>query len=398
MDSTPNSTRLQIAIFGRRNSGKSTLLNAITSQAASVVSAEAGTTTDAVVRSMELHGVGACLFIDTPGFDDVGELGEQRVERAEMARQRTDIAILLCDTLDDNLQMEQQWAKELRARNTPIITVISKLDKRQNSEELAEAIKRELGSEPLLLSGVEQFDIEPLRQAILSAMPEGFAAHTILGGMVQRGDLVMLVMPQDPQAPKGRLILPQVQTLRELLDKECSVVSSTGEGFAQTLGMLKEPPTLIITDSQIFKSIYEQKPEASRLTSFSLLMAGYKGDISTFVRGAAAIDCLTESSRVLIAEACTHAPMTEDIGREKLPRILRQRVGMGLSVDIVAGRNFPSDLTPYDLIIHCGGCMFNRKYMLSRLEQAVSQGVPITNYGVALAHLSNILDKVTYNA
>ncbi len=394
MEITPNSTRLQIAIFGRRNSGKSTLLNAITSQAASVVSPEAGTTTDTVVRAMELHGIGACLFIDTPGFDDVGELGRQRVERAEMARQRTDIAILLFDSVEDDMEPERGWVEELKRRNIPIVAMVSKADQRSNIGEIVAAVESMLGGKPLVVSGVDGFEIEPLRQAILGAMPEGFMAHTILGGMVKAGDSVMLVMPQDPQAPKGRLILPQVQTLRELLDKECAVMSCTGEGFAHALEMLKEPPTLIVTDSQIFRSIYKQKPAESRLTSFSILMAGYKGDIPTFVEGAAAIDRLTPSSRVLIAEACTHAPMSEDIGREKLPRMLRGRVGESLVVDIVAGRDFPQDLTPYDIIIHCGGCMFNRKYMMSRVERAVEQGVPITNYGVAIAHLGNILDKI----
>ncbi len=388
MENTPNASRLHVAIFGRRNSGKSSLLNAITSHYAAVVSSQPGTTTDAVARAMELHGVGATLFIDTPGFDDCGELGELRVERTLRTLERVDVAILLCDTLD--LALERGWAERLNQRNVPIITAISKVDSRTDTEQLAAQVVECIGSEPLLLSGVEGFDIEPLRLAILRALPEGFAARTILGNLVERGDLVMLVMPQDPQAPKGRLILPQVQTLRELLDRGCSVVCSTGEGFESTLATLKHPPTLIVTDSQIFKRVNELRPAQSRLTSFSLLMAGYKGDIRAFVEGAAAIDRLRESSRVLIAEACTHAPMSEDIGREKIPRMLRTRVGEGLTVDVVAGRSFPEDLTPYDLVVHCGGCMFNRRYMLSRIEQAQQQGVAITNYGVAIAHLAGI--------
>ncbi len=388
MNNTPNSTRLHIAIYGGRNSGKSTLLNAITSQDRSVVSPQAGTTTDTVVCAMELHGVGATLFIDTPGFDDVGELGRQRVERAERSLERVDIAILLCDTLD--LTLEEEWTKRLKMRNVPIITAISKVDIRTNTEQLASIVNEKLGVDPLLISGVEGFDIEVLRGAILRTMPAEFTTQTILGDLVSRGDLVMLVMPQDPQAPKGRLILPQVQTLRELLDRGCSVVSSTGEGFESTLSMLREAPKLIITDSQLFKRINELCPAESRLTSFSILMAGYKGDIDAFVEGARALDRLSESSRVLIAEACTHAPMSEDIGREKIPRMLRQRFGVGVTIDIVAGRNFPDDLTPYQLIIHCGGCMFNRRYMLSRIEQAQQQSVAITNYGVVIAYLSGI--------
>ncbi|MFI3304959.1 MAG: [FeFe] hydrogenase H-cluster maturation GTPase HydF [Rikenellaceae bacterium] len=388
MENTPNASRLHVAIFGRRNSGKSTLMNAITSHYAAVVSPHPGTTTDTVARTMELHGVGACLFVDTPGFDDCGELGELRVERTLQTLKRIDIAILLCDTLD--LTLEREWVERIKQRNVPIITAISKIDSRNDTEQLAAQVADSFDSVPLLLSGVDSFDIEPLRLAILRALPEGFAAHTILGNLVERGDLVMLVMPQDPQAPKGRLILPQVQTLRELLDRGCSVVCSTGEGFESTLATLQHPPTLIVTDSQIFKRINDLRPAESRLTSFSLLMAGYKGDIRAFVDGAAAIDRLRESSRVLIAEACTHAPMSEDIGREKIPRMLRSRVGEGLTIDVVAGRNFPDDLTPYDLIVHCGGCMFNRPYMLSRIEQAQQQQVAITNYGVAIAHLAGI--------
>ncbi len=397
MENTPNASRLHVAIFGRRNSGKSTLLNALTSQYAAVVSPQPGTTTDTVARAMELHGIGACLIIDTPGFDDEGELGELRVERTLQTLRRVDIAILLCDTHDLSLEME--WAERLRARKVPIVTAVSKVDARTDTEQLAAQVTQSIGVAPLLLSGHENFEIEPLRRAILRALPEEFAARTILGNIVERGDLVMLVMPQDPQAPKGRLILPQVQTLRELLDRDCSVICSTGEGFERALATLQHPPKLIVTDSQIFKRINDLRPAESQLTSFSLLMASYKGDIHAFVEGAAAIDRLNQSSRVLIAEACTHAPMSEDIGREKIPRMLRKRVGEGLTIDVVAGRSFPEDLTPYDLIVHCGGCMFNRPYMMSRIEQAQQQGVAITNYGVAIAHLSGInLESLTNKA
>ena len=203
-------------------------------------------------------------------------------------------------------------------------------------------------------------------------------------------------MPQDIQAPKGRLILPQVQTIRELLDRKCLVMSCTTDKLGDTLRTLASPPQLIITDSQVFQTVYQQKPAESRLTSFSVLFAGYKGDIHYYVESAAAIDGLTEQSHVLIAEACTHAPLTEDIGRVKLPRLLRKRVGEGLKIDIVSGNDFPEDLSGYNLIIHCGACMFNRKYVLSRIGQAKTQKVPMTNYGIAIAHLSEILDKISY--
>ena len=236
--------------------------------------------------------------------------------------------------------------------------------------------------------------IPALREAIARAVPEGFEAASITQSLVREGDIVLLVMPQDIQAPKGRLILPQVQTIRDLLDRRCTVVSVTADRLEPALRALKAPPALIITDSQCFEMVHRVKPDETPLTSFSVLFAAYKGDIRAYVEGAAAIDQLTAQSRVLIAEACTHAPLQEDIGRVKIPRALRKRFGESLRVDICAGVDFPVDLTPYDLVIHCGGCMFNRRYVLSRIRQAQAQGVPMTNYGVALAKLTGILDQI----
>ena len=244
------------------------------------------------------------------------------------------------------------------------------------------------------VSALRKEGLETLRQAILEKLPEDFGRSSILGGLVSAGDSVLLVMPQDAQAPKGRLILPQTQTLRELLDRQCIVHCCTLEGLSSMLRNLSEPPHLIITDSQVFRKVYEQKPVDSRLTSFSILMAGYKGDIRQFVEGASAIACLHSRSRVLIAEACTHAPLSEDIGRVRIPSLLRARLGAELHVDVVAGRDFPEDLSSYDLVIHCGACMFNRKLVMHRLEKARSQHVPMTNYGVAIAYLNGILNDV----
>ncbi len=392
MNNTPNATRLHVAIYGRRNSGKSSFINALTGQDVALVSAVAGTTTDVVSKSMELHGIGACLFIDTPGFDDHGEIGEARVGRTLRSVERTDVAMLLCE--DGDLSLEKQWCERLKAQGVAIIAVINKVDIRDNVDALSRRVERELALTPLCISAKLGVNIETVRQTILRVLPADFTERTITGDLVGRGDSVLLVMPQDPQAPKGRLILPQVQVMRELLDKECIISSCTTDLLPESLAALKNPPKLIITDSQVFKRVFELCPEQSALTSFSVLMAGYKGDIKVFREGAAAIGGLTSNSRVLIAEACTHAPMNEDIGREKLPRMLRAHVGESLRVDIVAGREFPSDLTPYDLIIHCGACMFNRKYVMWRIGSAVEQGVPITNYGVAIAYLGGILDNI----
>lgn len=400
---TPNANRLHIALFGKRNSGKSSLINALTGQDTALVSDTPGTTTDPVQKAMEIHGIGPCLFIDTPGFDDEGELGNRRIERTWKAVEKTDIALLLCaggssaeETGEPDFTEELHWLEQLKAKNIPTILLINKADIRKNTASLAIRIKETFGSQPIPVSAKEKTGIELIRQAILEKLPEDFDQQSITGSLVTEGDLVLLVMPQDIQAPKGRLILPQVQTIRELLDKKCLIMSCTTDKLRETLQALSRPPKLIITDSQVFKTVYEQKPEESRLTSFSVLFAGYKGDIRYYVKSASAIGSLTESSRVLIAEACTHAPLSEDIGRVKLPHLLRKRIGEKLSIDIVAGTDFPQDLTPYSLVIHCGACMFNRKYVLNRIERARLQNVPMTNYGVAIAFLNGILNQIEY--
>ena len=391
LQNTPSANRLHIALFGRRNSGKSSLINALTGQDTALVSDIPGTTTDPVSKAMEIHGIGPCVIIDTPGFDDEGTLGEMRIERTLKAIERTDIALLLCE--ETNLQEEAAWMQQLKAKNIPVILILNKADIRQDISFL---IEQELGEKPLLVSAKEKRGMEDIRLAILEKLPQDFEQPSITGDLVSENDLVLLVMPQDIQAPKGRLILPQVQTMRELLDKKCLVMSCTTDKLPQTLQALARPPKLIITDSQVFKTVYEQKPVESLLTSFSVLMAGYKGDIRQFIEGASAIDRLTENSRVLIAEACAHAPMTEDIGRVKIPRLLRKKIGEGLQIDMVSGSDFPKDLSGYDLIIHCGACMFNRKHVMNRLESASSQQIPMTNYGITLAHLMGILDKIVY--
>lgn len=400
---TPNANRLHIALFGKRNSGKSSLINALTGQDTALVSDTPGTTTDPVQKAMEIHGIGPCLFIDTPGFDDEGELGNRRIERTWKAVEKTDIALLLCagggsaeETGEPDFTEELHWLEQLKAKNIPTILLINKADIRKNTASLAIRIKETFGSQPIPVSAKEKTGVELIRQAILEKLPEDFDQQSITGSLVTEGDLVLLVMPQDIQAPKGRLILPQVQTIRELLDKKCLIMSCTTDKLRETLQALSRPPKLIITDSQVFKTVYEQKPEESRLTSFSVLFAGYKGDIRYYVKSASAIGSLTESSLVLIAEACTHAPLSEDIGRVKLPHLLRKRIGEKLSIDIVAGTDFPQDLTPYSLVIHCGACMFNRKYVLSRIERARLQNVPMTNYGVAIAFLNGILNQIEY--
>lgn len=392
MQTTPNANRLHIAIFGRRNAGKSSLLNAITGQNVAIVSDVAGTTADPVSKPMEVHPLGPCVFIDTAGYDDVGELGALRVQKTAAAIAKTDVALVLFS--DSDITPELDWIARLG--KTPYVAVISKADLRTDVTETAAKIREATGKDAVITSASDKTGIDKLKAAIAAILPEDFAADSITRGLVSDGDTVLLVMPQDIQAPKGRLILPQVQTIRELLDKKCVVMSCTTDRMDQALQSLAKPPKLIITDSQVFPIVYEKKPEVSLLTSFSVLFAAYKGDIDVFVEGAKSIASLTEHSHVLIAEACTHAPQTEDIGRVKIPALLRKRFGQGLSVTMISGADFPEDLSPYDLIIHCGACMFNRRHVLSRVERAQAAHVPMTNYGVTIAFLTGILDKVVW--
>lgn len=393
LNDTPRAGRLHIGIFGKRNSGKSSLINAITGHNTALVSEFAGTTADPVYKSMEIHPVGPCVLIDTAGFDDEGVIGGLRVEKTREAAQKTDIALIVFGG-DTVIDIEKEWINDFNSRNIPVVTVLNKSDLIDDSEAVSNHIENNTGIKPVIVSTKDKNGIDLIRKAIIRNLPEDYDARSITGEIVKDGDTVLLVMPQDIQAPKGRLILPQVQTLRELLDKKCIVLSATTDKLDEALEALAKPPALIITDSQVFKTVYEKKPKESKLTSFSVLFAGYKGDLDYYIKSVAAIENLTEASRVLIAEACTHAPLAEDIGREKIPRLLRRKVGGNLAIDIVSGNDFPDDLSPYDLIIQCGACMFNRKYVLSRIERAFGQNVPMTNYGIVIAYLSGVLDKI----
>ena len=391
-ETTPQSNRLHIILIGKRNSGKSSLMNALTGQQAAIVSDIPGTTTDPVVKAMEIHGIGPCVFIDTAGIDDDGELGCQRVEMTMKSLQKADIALLVCEAGQSDVL--STWSAKLKAMKIPVVPILNKVDLLIDAEREATDMEQQCDIRPIMVSTKSKQGIDNVRQAIIEAMPEDFDAPSITGSLVEDGDLVLLVMPQDIQAPKGRLILPQVQTLRELLDKKCVVMSCTTDRLSITLKMLSRPPKLIITDSQAFKAVNELKPDESLLTSFSILFAAYKGDIHYFADSAKAIARLHPDSKVLIAEACTHVPLTEDIGRVKIPRLLRKRVGDSLQIDIVSGSDFPEDLSVYDLVIHCGACMFNRKYVLHRVEQARRQGVPMTNYGIAIAWMNDLTPTI----
>ncbi len=392
LNDTPSANRLHIGFYGKRNAGKSSLINAFTGQEVSIVSEVAGTTTDPVNKAMEIAGLGACMLIDTAGFDDIGELGRIRVEKTEKTAEKINIAIVLFS--GDDVTLECRWYYFFKDKGIPVIPVVSKADLLVNGSAYALRIRGKIGVSPIQVSAIDGSGIEELKQELIRLMPSDFEAPSITCGLCGSDDVVLLVMPQDIQAPKGRLILPQVQTIRELLDKKCTAVCCTTDKLKTTLDALKNPPKLIITDSQVFPFVYENKPEGTMLTSFSVLFAAYKGDLPYYVEGAKALDSLSEHSRVLIAECCTHAPLSEDIGREKIPRMLRKRFGEGLTIDMVAGTDFPEELSDYDLIIQCGGCMFNKKYIMSRIDRAKRAEIPMTNYGVTIAHLTGILDKI----
>lgn len=394
---TPRSNRFHIGIFGQTNSGKSSLLNALVGQQVAIVSDVAGTTTDVVQKNMELPGVGPCVFLDTAGFDDHTELGTLRQEQSRKAAMRVDLALFVVSAVkQDGWEEELRWKALFDRLGIPVLAVLTQCDRVNDERALLQAVRQTLGILAIPVSAKTGCGLDRLRGAIASSLSASGELDDLTGSLVHEGDTVLLVMPQDIQAPKGRLILPQVQTIRNLLDKKCLVMSCTADSLPAMLSALAAPPALMITDSQVFAQVEPLCPPETRLTSFSVLFARHKGDIHCFVAGAAALRRLSPSAHILIAEACSHVPQNEDIGRVKLPRLLRKRFGEALQIDIVSGNDFPDDLTPYDLIIHCGACMFTRRHVLGRVARAVAQNVPVTNYGIAIAELTGILDRVVY--
>ena len=409
METISRSNRYHIGIFGRRNVGKSTLLNALTGQDVSIVSDVAGTTTDTVWKNIELPGIGAAVIADTAGFDDIGELGIMRNERTKRASQQVDMALILVSGNPDDATYEIEWRDFFKKAEIPTIFVMTKCDIDTDLDIDADADidtdsdpnpvpvlwSQILGQEVLPISALNGKGIDILLAKMASLYSNDDNLDDITYSLVKAGDVVVLVMPQDASAPKGRLIQPQVVTLRNLLDKHALALCCAPEELPQMLDSLKTPPALIITDSQVFAQVQPLTPKETKLTSFSVLMARHKGDIDTFREGANALMALTKDSKVLIAEACSHIPQNEDIGRVKLPRMLRKKFGEELQIDIVSGNDFPEDLSQYDLVIHCGACMFTRRHVLSRVRRAKAQDIPITNYGIAIAALTDILNKVT---
>ena len=390
MYDTPKANRLHITILGKRNVGKSSLINSITNQPLSVVSETPGTTTDPVSKAMELLPIGPVVFVDTAGIDDTGDLGELRIEKTKLALEKTDLAILAFNATDVDISYEKELYNTLKQRKIPTIGVINKIDL---GKENIDVFKNEFSIPFVEVSAKDNLNIIKFKQSIIDNAPIDFEMPTIVGDIVKPQDKVILVAPQDIQAPKGRLILPQVQVIRDLLDNDCMALTIKDTELSDLLDSLNCKPSLIITDSQVFKKVNEIIPSDIRLTSFSILLARYKGDLKTFVNGASVIDDLKPGDNILIAEACTHHPKDGDIAREKLPKLLEKKAGGKVNVTNITGVDFPKDLSKYKLIIQCGSCMFTRRQLLSRLEHVKAQNIPITNFGVALAKLNGILNR-----
>jgi [FeFe] hydrogenase H-cluster maturation GTPase HydF len=392
MRNAPKGLRLHIGIFGRRNVGKSSILNALTRQNVSIVSDVAGTTTDPVEKPMEMLPIGPVLFIDTAGIDDVGALGELRVKRTRAVFDGVDVGLLVTDGGEWG-EFEDAILAELDGRKAPAIVVFNKRDIAAPAPETVAKLKSR--KVPFVETVATKGNgILAVREALIKAAPEDFInAPSILGDLVPAGELVMLVVPIDLEAPKGRLILPQVQAIRDVLDVDAYCMVVKERELRDALDRVKRPPVLVVTDSQGFLKVAGDTPPDIPLTSFSILFARYKGDLSEFVRGAVAIETLRPGDRVLIAEACSHHPIGDDIGRVKIPRWLTQYVGGKLEFDSVQGHDFPDDLSPYKLIVHCGACMWNRREMLTRMLKARQAGVPIGNYGMTIAYSLGIFER-----
>jgi len=390
LNETPRSSRLHIGIFGRRNVGKSTLVNALTGQQIALVSELAGTTTDPVYKSMEILPIGPVTLIDTAGLDDTGTLGDLRVNRTRQVLDSTDLALLVFSATQSDTDCELAWYEELRQRDIPVIGVVNRIDE----GDVDDTAWRKLFSIPFVkVSAKLGTHIDSLISVIKDYGPRDYELPTLAADLVCEGDNVVLVAPPDLQSPKGRLKLIQTQVIRDLLDNHISALVTTERELPVLLDSLKEPPDLVITDSQYFDEVAKMLPKTVRLTSFSIILARFKGDLGIMAEGARAISNLRSGDKVLIAEACTHHALKGDIAREKLPQWLQECVGGPLDITVARGIDFPEDLSSYRLIVHCGSCMFNRRQVMNRVERAVEAGIPITNFGLAIAYMEGIMDR-----
>lgn len=392
LNETSSGERIHISIFGKRNSGKSSLINALTNQNLAIVSDVPGTTTDPVSKSMEILPLGPVVITDTAGIDDTGELGTMRVEKTLKVLENTDIAVVIIENGQIPDDFEEDLLKKIKDRNVPLIICATKTDIKADSSD----IKKWASQHSALfvpVSAVSKIGIEQLKETLSTTSPTFTSEQSIVGDLISEGDIIVLVVPIDKSAPKGRLILPQVMTIRDILDNDAIAITVKERELSACLKSLNRKPRIVVTDSQAFLKVHADTPNDILMTSFSILMARYKGDLESFAKGAAAIDKLKTGDKVLIAEACTHHAQADDIGRVQIPRWLRQMVGGDLDFGFASGKDFPADFASYKLIVHCGGCMINRREMLYRQRVASEAGIPMTNYGVLLAKVHGILNR-----
>ena len=387
MNETPSGERIHIGFFGRRNAGKSSLVNAVTGQDLAVVSDVRGTTTDPVTKAMELLPMGPVVIIDTPGFDDEGSLGELRIRKTRQVLNRTDVAVLVADSTEELKTCDRELLELFQKKEIPYLIAWNKCDL------LDEHTKEELLQTGVYVSALHKTGIQELKERIAHLGQEDSDKKVLVRDLIRPLDRIVLVIPIDKAAPKGRLILPQQQVIRDILDGGGAAVCVRDHELAQTLEAFQEPPAMVITDSQVFAQVSKDVPEEIPLTSFSILMARYKGLLEAAVQGVTAIDRLKDGDTVLISEGCTHHRQCDDIGTVKLPRLLRNYTGKELNIETSSGMGFPEDLSPYAMVIHCGGCMLNEREVRFRMKCAQDQGVPITNYGIAIAHMRGILKR-----
>ena len=392
MQDTPKGERLHIAIFGKRNAGKSSLINALTKQDVALVSDLPGTTTDPVYKAMEILPLGPVVLIDTAGLDDEGQLGLLRVEKSKAVLNKTDLAILVIDGQSELTEFDVKIFQEIKTKNISIVVVVNKIDLQKRI--MPHSIVEQLGNDVVEVSTVTGAGIELLKGLLIKNTPEKWGEETLVGDIVKADDNVVLVVPIDSAAPKGRLILPQVQVLRAILDNDANAIIAKENKLKEALANLKRPPSLVITDSQVFGEIESIVPEAIPFTSFSILFARYKGDLTTYINGVKALEKLAKNDKILIAEGCTHHRQKDDIGTVKIPKWLKEYTGVDLTFDWVSGGQYPANLAEYKLIIHCGACMLNRREVLYRNSIAKEQNVPIVNYGILIAYLKGILPRV----
>lgn len=386
LNSTPSADRIHIGIFGKRNAGKSSIINAVTGQNLAIVSEVMGTTTDPVLKAMELLPLGPVVMIDTPGLDDEGELGKLRVQKAYQILNKTDIAVLVIDGRTGMTKEDEEILERIRAKEIPYVIVKNKADLCVNTEENEDA-------NTISVSASTGYHIHELKELIAKQAPEEDESKKIIGDLLDAGDFVVLVVPIDASAPKGRLILPQQQTIRDILDAGAVSVVMGVEELPGALANLGKKPKYVITDSQAFAKVSEYTPDDIMLTSFSILMARYKGNLKNNVLGARTLEHLKDGDKILISEGCTHHRQCEDIGTVKMPNWIRKYTGRELEFVFTSGTEFPADLSPYALIVHCGGCTLNEREMKYRLKCAEDQGIPMTNYGIAIAYMNGILER-----